>query len=460
MRRIAIALLAALWLLPAAASAHARMPYVERVAFDPHDADHIVVEFSYGIAVTEDGGASWRWICDDAFGADAMWEDPDVVLTDDGSAVLGTYATAVRGARDLCTFERPGGSIDDTAVIDLALDAHDANRVWAITSRGGGEPDRLQRSDDAGRSFRFVGDGVDALLESLALAPSDERRVYMSAMVPATADTPRKALFFRSDDGGETLGAPIDLGILDAEQMPIVMGVDPTNADRVFVRMKVSELERRTERLLYSDDGGATFTPILELYQMRGFAIAEDGQTVWVGSAVGDGVWVARGGTLEFTQIASIDVRCLAVRGDELFACADQRTSNFALGRSVDGGETYEALLFLDELSRLPDCPTCSATGAVCPTWVDDLALDWQRYLGVDAGYVPTDASFPLECLDAGTTAASDAGAMDAGVRMDGGVEPPPPPPGCGCTIADPRSQRGWIALLAALAMLAQRRRR
>lgn len=453
-RRVALLGLLALVVAPESAHAHARMPYLERIAFDPHDPDRIVAQFSFGLAVTEDAGASWHWICAEAYGADALWEDPDVVVTDDGSVVVGTYATAMRGARDLCSFEPSAGSIDDTAVIDLALDPEDASRVWAITSRGGGDPDHLQRSDDGGRSFRFVGEGVPALFESIALASSDPSRIYITAMIPASAGAPRRALLYRSDDAGETLSEPIDLGILDSEQMPVVVGVDPTDADRLFVRMKVSPLERYTERLLYSEDGGATFASVLELHQMRGFAIAADGQTVWVGSAVGDGVWIAEGGTLAFTQIDRLDVRCLAVRGEELWMCVDQLTSRFAIGRSMDRGETVDAALFLDELIELPECPTCSDTGASCPVWIDDLRLDWERAFGVDAGPT-TDASFPLECLDARTTEL-DAGTrpMDAGARFDAGTEPPPAA-GCGCSAAG--SGDGSPLLLALFALVVRR---
>ena len=67
--------------LSASASAHGRPPYVERIAFDPNDPGRIVLQFSYGLVVSEDGGASWTWVCGAAYGIDAGWEDPDITIT-------------------------------------------------------------------------------------------------------------------------------------------------------------------------------------------------------------------------------------------------------------------------------------------------------------------------------------------------------------------------------------------
>jgi len=148
--RFAVICFALIFGLSASAAAHGRPPYVERIAFDPNDPDRIVLQFSFGLVVTEDGGASWAWICGAAYGIDAGWEDPDITITGDGSTLIGTFTTAVRAAADLCTFEQPGGSIADTEVIDLAADPHDPDVVWALTTRGGGETELLQRTTDGG----------------------------------------------------------------------------------------------------------------------------------------------------------------------------------------------------------------------------------------------------------------------------------------------------------------------
>jgi MYXO-CTERM domain-containing protein len=266
---------------------------------------------------------------------------------------------------------------------------------------------------------------------------------------------PRRAYLYRSTDGGE-LFTPIELEILEGEETPIVVGVDPTNAERLFVRMPRRMLDREPERLLVSEDGGDTFVTAHTLQQIRGFAISDDGRTVWAGSATGDGVWIARDGTLAFTQINTLHVRCLEARGETLWLCVDQLNSRFALGRSADEGATVDELFYLDEVEDRPECPTCSATGVICPFWVDDLALDFTRYFDAPPG-MPVDASIPAECIDAGPP---DAGAptVDAGApNMDGGVVTPPPT-GCGCSAAG--GDGGGLFALAFAAVIARLLRR
>lgn len=442
--------------LPAApAIAHGRPPYVERIAFDPNDPDRIVLQFSFGLAVSEDAGATWRWICGSAYAIDPSWEDPEITITRDGGLILGTFATAMRGAPDLCTFEAPGGSIDDTAVLDLDADRNDPDVVWAVTSRGGGEEDRLQRTDDGGRTWRAVGDPFEPLLESVAVAPSDPNRVYLTAIVPATSAMARRLLLLRSDDRGESF-REIEIAALDEERAPKIVGVDPTNADRIFVRMPRAPLDPVPERLLYSDDGGETFRVVHSLRQMRGFAISDDGRTVWAGSGIGDGVWVARDGTLDFVQVSTLRVRCLEARGEELWLCVDQIIDGFALGRSEDGGETVERVFELDWLEEFPECPKCSATSVICPFWKDDLALDFAQYLGTDAGWEPTDASIPVECLPDLGPLGRDAG-LDAGVAFDGGAGSQA---GCGCRVAPRRPSWGLALLFAMFSVVLVRRAR
>lgn len=457
--RTAVACFALILGLSASASAHGRPPYVERIAFDPNDPDRIVLQFSFGLVVTEDGGASWTWVCGAAYGIDASWEDPDITITDDGATVIGTFTTAVRAAADLCTFEQPGGSIADTEVIDLEADPHDPDVVWALTTRGGGDPELVQRTEDGGRSWATVGEPIDALLESVALAPSDPARVYVTGLVPRTDLMPRRALLYRSTDRGERF-TPIEIEILEGEEAPIVVGVDPVDAERLFVRMPRRMLDREPERLLVSEDGGDMFVTAHTISQMRGFAISDDGRTVWAGSATGDGVWIARDGTLAFEQISTLHVRCLEIRGDTLWLCVDQLNSRFALGRSTDQGASVEELLYLDEVEDRPECPTCSTTGVICPFWVDDLEYDFARYFGAGTGWTPMDASIPRECIDAGPDAGAGAdGGLDAGVApgMDGGALTPPPP-GCGCRAAG--GERGGALTLVLVAALAARRRR
>lgn len=440
----ALLALALLW-TPLAASAHGRPPRVERVAFDPSDPDRIVIGATIGLIVSSDGGASWTWVCAAAFGADPTQEDPDVVVAGDGALVLATFDGAARGEPDLCDFSFPPGPARDVFVVDLAADPSDAAIVLGLASSGVSD-DRLVRSEDSGRTWSAVGAPIaDILTERVAIAPSDPSRIYVSGAIPDP--TRRRAFVLRSSDGGQSF-AQTELALVDGERLPHVVGVDPTDPDRLFVRMARGTVDPRNERLLYSDDGGATFTSILELQSMRAFAISEDGRTLFAGSATGAGLWVARDGATVFEQVSDLDVRCLAVHQGALYVCADQLTEGFALGRSTDDGASVEELLRFEEARTLPECARCATTELVCPAWVRDLEADLATYFGgVDAGMtgLPRDAGLPAECRP--------DGGPDAG-----GPPPPPPPGGCACALRPAGGSR-WAIPLALLALALRARR-
>lgn len=448
-RASVVALLAVLVSAPTA-RAHGRPPRPVRVVLDPSDPSRIFVVATFGVIASTDGGESWRWVCAAAFGADPVLEDPDLVLGDDGAMVLATFDGIQRSSPDFCGFTPAEGEVQDVYVVDLAADPVVPARLWGLVSSGV-RADRLVRSDDGGRRWVPVGAPIEGVLtERLALAPSEPSRVYVSAAHP----DPRapRAFLLRSDDGGERFEA-VEIPVVSGERQPHVLGVDPQNPDRLFVRMARGEVDPRPERLLLSEDGGRTFVNVMELPNMKGFALSEDGRTVWVSSALNRGLWMAPEGTMAFEQVNTVDALCLAARGEQLWVCADQRLHGFALGRSLDEGARITPVLRFEAAGELVECPRCSRLGLVCPAWIPDLRADLDTYFrDADAGMtgLPRDAGTPLEC------------------RPEGGVQPPAPPlpapAGCGCRVSPPRVGgrlgRSMLVVLLALRFRAVRARR
>lgn len=414
------------------AAAHARPPRLSQVTFDRDDPRTLVLTATFGLVTSADGGASWRWTCAAAYGSDPTREDPRVVLTG-GRTLVGTFA-GLRRSDDRCDFALAEGPVEDALVTDLAVDPRDARVVWGLASDGFG-PDLVVRSEDGGASFRAVGEGVDAvLLERVAVAPSDPSRVYVSGWRPPSGGAPRRAFVYASRDGARTREVT-ELALEDGERIPYLAGVDPTDPDRVFVRIARGELDDRPERLLTSEDGGRTFATALELPRLTSFAIAEDGLTAWAGAA--GGLFVARGGALAFTRVSDLAVTCLSARGPELFVCADPQRAPFTLGRSTDGGETIEPLLRVEDVTELAECPRCSSAGAQCPAWVPDLLADYEIWLG-----------------------SGDAGTVMTGLPRDAGVPPEcQPPPHCGCRAGALPADLGAPLLTILLAAALRRRR-
>lgn len=414
----------------------------DSLALDPDDPDRLVVQTTFGLAVSDDAGASWAWLCAAVYRADPVLEDPAVAIVD-GTVVTGSFRGAAAASFPLCDWAFPEGPAADVFVPSLAVDLEDARRVWGVASDGR-VPDRVLRSDDAGSSWTAVGPDIDdVLIESIGVGTGG--RVYLSGVT--APGEPDQAFVYRSSDGGMSFERT-DIPVQEVETFPLIEAVDPTNPDRLLVRVVRRPTEETPERLLYSDDGGVSFTEIAAR-RVLSATFSDDGQTIYVGSAEG-GLDVARGGAFDFTTVSDLTVRCLETRGDELWICVDQLVDDFALGVSTDDGATVDPRLYLDRVGDLPPCPMCALTDFICPAWEQDLRADQNTYFGAGGGDggiatgLPRDAGDLAFCgMDAG---APDAGVMDAGPgAMD--------EPGCGCHAVGATGQGGYGAL-AALALL------
>ncbi len=216
-----------------------------------------------------------------------------------------------------------------------------------------GTEDALLRSDDGGASWRAAATLPGYFLETVEVAPSDPSRVYATAFV-----TGPEPVFLRSDDGGATMRETTRS--FAGAQSAWIAGVDPTRPDVVYVRGQ--RPGGAGTILSRSDDGGRSFRRLAETTgAMRGFALSDDGATVWFGSSdAREGLQRSvRGGPFARTREQPV-VQCLRQHAGTLYVCADEAVDGYALGRSRDGGDTVTPLL---SLRALTDPVTCPAGG-------------------------------------------------------------------------------------------------
>jgi photosystem II stability/assembly factor-like uncharacterized protein len=176
---------------------------------------------------------------------------------------------------------------NDTGVVDLAMDPHDSNTLYAAAYEvrrdgfAGGDPGKqwgpgggIYKTTDGGRNWRKLSQGLPRLelgRIGLAIAPSNPAIVYAVVQTPTTAPvtpngeegpppppppgprTMRDGGVFRSDDRGETWR-----WVNSVDNRPFYYSqvrVDPANENHVFV-LGANNSE--------SDDGGVTFRNIVE----------------------------------------------------------------------------------------------------------------------------------------------------------------------------------------------------
>jgi hypothetical protein len=242
------------------------------------------------------------------------------------------------------------------------------------------------------------------------------------------------------------------------ESSAYIGGVDPSDADRVYLRTV------GRARLLVTLDAGHSYQAVLTFSgAMLGFAISPDGSKIYAGGP-DDGLLAADRASLTFTYRSCLPVQCLAAHGPELWACVDQ-ASGFVAAVSTDEGATFAPKLRLNGAQGSIACAAVAQGPLGC---------------GADANAAQCSGG-PFEQLCKGVGCYGDGGPADAaagggpgraafcdaGSASPGSESAPAASHACHCTLAGTpeAAQAGGVAASglgasAALAFAARLRRR
>jgi hypothetical protein len=311
-------------------------------------------------------------------------EDPALGLTAAGALVAGLLIPAgLDVSNDQgCTWSCVGGALAGQAIVDLAVRTESSSTVVALATPtdAAGQPagPAVFQSTDDGAHWAQLGQPLDPslLVSTLDVAQSDPHRLYVSA-TRGFGPGRTASLLVSLDDGMTWTERSVPLNTA-AEAFIYIGGVDPLDADRLYIRTGAPKGQSGSTRLLVSADAGSTFQVGLTLTgQMLGFALSPDGAKIYAGGNI-DGLFVGQRETGTFVRTRSVvsggeggpidvHVECLATRGTELWACADE-PSGFIAGVSTDDGATFEPRLHLGSVGAAiacePGAPGALACGA------------------------------------------------------------------------------------------------
>ena len=441
-RDFGIGALAVAAFLPAReALANGRFPATSQVVTAPGNPDQLTVRATFGLLTSSDRGRDWGWICESAVGFDGE-EDPEIGVTANGTLLAGLYEGLALSADGGCSW-RFAPEFTGLAVADLTVRADDPHAAfavgWSSTTNDAGATafdSRVYGTSDDGAHWTQTAGALDPslLVETIDAAPSDPSRLYVSGVRGVYAIS--GAALLTSRDGGATFdetAIPIDPNL---ESGAYIAAVDPTNADRLYVRTWP------ISRLLVSSDAGQTFAPVLTFAgEMKGFALSADGTTIYAGGP-DDGLWTADASDLQFRSIAPTSIECLASAGAELLACSNDEP--FALGASTDDGQTFTTLLRLENVSSVLSCNAGTSTAA-CSAQLPALCATLQS----------------CDAPDASVVDAADASVVDAAAAPGHDVGPSSAVGG-GCAIDGPPrdSPWRWTALVFAVSLMWRTSRR
>jgi hypothetical protein len=397
-------LLAAGWaglagLLPGSAAANGRYPLAGQLVAQPGDPTqpptqppaHLVARTTFGLLRSDDAGASWTWVCEDALGMLDTAEDPALAMTGDGSTVIA-YSRGLGVSHDGCSWSPAAGIAAGRFAVDVTVSPTRPHAVLAIelSIDAGAYSLHLVASADDGTTWAEIGDPIpDFLGETVEVAARNPDRIYISGKALA-AQEQRLA---RSDDGGLTFTQVAIAGV-SVGAGAYIGAVDPIDPDVVYLR--ISPTASAPARVLASRDGGASFAELLSLPgDVTGLALSPDGATLAVGG-IDSGLYVGSSAGGTFALAGGIKPSCLTWIGTRLFACAKEAVDSFSIGASDDGGAHFTPLLHLADVAPMP-CPGTSSAGICASKWSPIAAS-----IGADAGTAPGDAGAPPAAPRAG----------------------------------------------------------
>src|SRR5579862_58393 len=132
--RVAVALLA---FAAAANSARANgaFPDSQSIILPPDQPHRILLSTNFGVIVSEDDGATWHWICEQAVGSLAnryqIGPSPNDWLF---AVTAGGMATSRDGA---CTWTKATGGFETQSVLDVFPDPTDPMKVYLLAPQSG-----------------------------------------------------------------------------------------------------------------------------------------------------------------------------------------------------------------------------------------------------------------------------------------------------------------------------------
>jgi Sortilin, neurotensin receptor 3, len=369
------------------ALANGRFPQSNQIVFSPTNPDLILLRTTYGILPTYDHGATWQFLCEDAIGLGPnAIADPLLGLTHNNSLLAGVSLGLNVSPDTGCNWKCIEGPLAGQPIADLAVQPDSPSSAVAITrsyfAADSGQDEtysQIYGTEDDGMRWTSLGTPIDptVLVETVDVAKTDRSRLYVSGV--RGYGTSRTASLFVSKDKGTTWTEwrlPASQFDPSAEDSLFIGAVDPTNADRLYLRssaLPTGGVSRLTVLTLAANgtptfvsprsfDAGMASTGLIG--EMLGLAITDDGSTLYIGS-VEDGLWRARTSDLAFEKVSSIEVQCLAARGNELWACSAPE-SGFIAGVSTDGGKTFTSKLPLIGTLSGPIACAPNPAGAAC----------------------------------------------------------------------------------------------
>jgi hypothetical protein len=420
----------------------------------------IVLATNFGLILSEDGGATWLWTCEQlATSMATFYAVGAPPATGAGSGALGDRYYALSPITGIglafsddgsCSWKAAGGVLAGAnVVIDFFADPSNPSRVLAAASfaddAGNEGAPAIYASSDGGATFGatpLFTAPAGAAIAGVEIARSAPDVIYLTDYL--TLADGRDPALIRSSDGGNTW-TTIDVQAALGPNQVRILAVDPVDSNLVYLRVIAST----GDSVAVTRDGGMTFARPLTVANgsLTAFARLASG-TVLVGARVnfdgggGSGVgYRSTDAAMTFVpwtlspppHLVGLAERVVPGGPSVLYLSGENYVDNWALASSTDEGITVTPLMSYDQVRGIEACAQQTCANA-CN--YEEMQAVWE----------------PDVCTGA---------LLDGGTDAPLSVPPPAKSSGCHCgMVGDRRPGDSALAFALALAVGLTRRRR
>jgi len=358
-RPLVLALLAASLLAPRA-FADGAFPDELSVMLPEGNSNSILVGTNFGLVVSPDAGASWRYVCEPFITGSVNDNVRFYQAASDGTVVAVSSTGFWRTGDGGCSWTRATGSVANHAGADVFIDPNDPSFVVAIAVDSTTGVNGIHRSVDGGATFAGPAYPTANRITGVEIARSDPSVVYATEVQDGT-NVAVQAFLRKSIDRGATWSLPRVLNVPAGTNVSIA-AVDPGDASKVYLRLL--NFDTNTDSIALTANDGQTLGPpgpfsIPGPTTFSAFLVAADG-TLFAGTNSSD-LYAAPQGTLAFAKRAGPRARCLGQRHGNatapIYACGDGFLDGYNLGVSVDSARTFQTVMKFTQIAGPLTCP-------------------------------------------------------------------------------------------------------
>jgi len=353
----AVAALVVFWALGQATrvDAHGLPPGTTSIRTRTGQPNDWMVGSNFGPLIST-GGQPYRVICAEGIGYPEGFET-SFHWTASGRMIVGN-ASGLFTSPDGCTWTALP-ELAEEGVTDLYADP--ASGALLVTTSRYGRSNGLWASTNDGQSFSATALANSGLYFTAVRSSAARPGRWV---VSAWWYDPAVVRIFHSDNAGGTWTETVPN--ISAAGPFFLLGISPTQPDVLFAWLSNAE----GDFVMRSSNGGATFTQVLEARGgRRDLVFSDDGNTLWLSTT--QQIYRSTDAGLTFAALDSPQGNaCLFREGQNLYTCGATRTDGFAVGKSTNGGDNFERIFNLDQVTGIFSCPAGTPVHDQCePLW-------------------------------------------------------------------------------------------